>query len=127
VFPEGKLSEDGLLQPFLPGALMAATRANVPIIPTALIATDKLMPYGKTTPRHAGQPVVVRFGKPVTPAELTGGLKGSDGLKLGAERLRLLVQALLDNDKAFVLPPISPNHESGQTNTPPLQREPVSP
>ena len=64
IFPEGKLSEDGKLQPILPGVLLIAQQAKVPIVPTALINTDKLMPYGKTTPRFIKEPV----DRPLWPA-----------------------------------------------------------
>lgn len=97
IFPEGKLSEDGTLQPFLPGALLVAHRADAPIVPTAIIGTDNLMPYGRLIPRRTGQRVVVRFGPPVTMAELTSGKKGGEALKQAAERLRALLQALLEN------------------------------
>jgi 1-acyl-sn-glycerol-3-phosphate acyltransferase len=125
VFPEGKLSEDGKLQPFLPGALMAAQRAGVPIVPVALVATDKLMPYGLVKPRHAGQPIIVRFGKPITVAELTNNAKGSDALKLGAERLRLLVQALLDGNWDYTLPPIESETASEPAGDHEREREAV--
>ncbi len=94
IFPEGKLSEDGQLQELLPGVLLVAQRANVPIVPTILEGTNSLMPYGKLTPRHAHRPIVVRFGPPVSLAQLTGGGKGSEALKRGAERLRAIMQAL---------------------------------
>jgi 1-acyl-sn-glycerol-3-phosphate acyltransferase len=94
IFPEGKLSEDGQLQEMLPGALLVAQRAHVPIVPTILEGTDRLMPYGKLVPQHAGRPIVVRFGPPVTVETLTGGRKGGEALKLGAKRLRAILLAL---------------------------------
>jgi 1-acyl-sn-glycerol-3-phosphate acyltransferase len=94
IFPEGKLSEDGQLQELLPGALLVAHRANAPIVPTILLGTDSLMPYGKVWPRHAHRRIVVRFGRPVTVAELTGGQKGGEALKRGAERLREVMLAI---------------------------------
>jgi len=94
IFPEGKLSEDGKLQPLLPGTLLIARAANVPIIPTILIGTDNLMPYAETRPRRMKQPAIVRFGKPITMAELTSGYKGSEGLRVGAERLRQIMLAM---------------------------------
>ena len=125
VFPEGKLSETGKLQPFLPGALMAAQRAGVPIVPVGMVATDKLMPYGLLKPRHAGQPIIVRFGKPITVAELTNNGKGGDALKLGAERLGLLVQALLDGNSEYTLPPLAPETASEPAENRELKRESV--
>jgi len=94
IFPEGKLSEDGKLQPLLPGVLLVARSANVPIVPTVLIGTDSLIPYGALWPRHAHRRIIVRFGPPVTIAQLTDGAKGGDALRKGAERLGALLRAL---------------------------------
>ena len=105
VFPEGKLSVDGELQPMLPGVLLIAKQANVSIVPTALIGTDLLVPYGQSVPRRIGRPVIVRFGPPVTVAELTGGIKGGDGLKAGAERLKALIHALQQGQTYPPMPP----------------------
>lgn len=94
IFPEGKLSEDGALGPFLPGVLLVAERAGVPILPVAIEGTDRLLPYGKLIPRWAKRPVLVRFGPPVQPEWLLRGLEKKGRLEKGAERLRALVQAL---------------------------------
>lgn len=96
IFPEGKLSEDGALQPFLPGVILMAQRAGTPILPVAMLRVNEMMPYAELKPRRIGKPLVVRFGKPVSTEELTGGLKGGAGYDEGAKRLHALVQALLD-------------------------------
>lgn len=88
IFPEGKLSEDGQIQELLPGVLLIAQRACVPIVPAIIEGTDAMMPYGKVVPHHAHRRICVRFGAPVAVEELTGGEKGGDALKQGAERLR---------------------------------------
>jgi len=117
IFPEGKLSEDGKLQEFLPGALLVAQRTGVPIVPTIIEGTDSLMPYGKLVPQHAHRRIIVRFGHPVTLAELTGGAKGGEALKQGAERLREIMRALQQGDTASVQPRVSapprPQQEEG--------------
>ncbi|HLH79560.1 MAG TPA: lysophospholipid acyltransferase family protein [Chthonomonas sp.] len=97
IFPEGKLSENGQLQPFLPGVILVADRSGAPILPVALIGTDRLLPYGKLIPRPTRKPVVVRFGRPILPEELLKGLKKRERLEGGAERLRAIVKALLEN------------------------------
>ncbi len=94
MFPEGKLSEDGTLQPILPGALLIAQRAGVPIIPTVIEGTDSLLPYGEKRPRHAGRQIVVRFGAPVSAADLMSGAKGGNALRGGAERLHGLLRTM---------------------------------
>lgn len=94
IFPEGRLSEDGSLQELLPGALLVAQRTGVPIVPTIIEGTDRLIPYGQLMPRHAGRRIVIRFGPPVTFAELAGGQQGSEALRVAAQRLREILLEL---------------------------------
>lgn len=63
IFPEGQLSETGLLQPVLPGAAMIAKMAGVPIVCCGLINTDRVMPYGKLIPRPSWKWVRANFGE----------------------------------------------------------------
>lgn len=97
IFPEGRISEDGTLQPLLPGVLLVARGADVPIVPAVLIGTDRIIPYGKLWPRPSWRKTIVRFGPAVSIAQLTGGVKGSEGLRIGAERLRAILLALQEN------------------------------
>jgi 1-acyl-sn-glycerol-3-phosphate acyltransferase len=94
IFPEGKLSPNGQIQPLLPGVLLIAKSADVSIVPTVVLGTDLIIPYGSTLPRRSGKRTIVRFGPPVTVAELTGGGKGSAAMHRGAERLRELMLAV---------------------------------
>ena len=57
-----------------------------------------MLPYEQLRPRITKKPIIVRFGKPVTMEELTGGVKGGEGYKIGAERLHTLMLALQDNE-----------------------------
>lgn len=63
VFPEGQLSEDGRLQPLLPGVGLIAKMAGVPILCCGLKGTDRIMPYGKFIPRPAWGGVSVEWGE----------------------------------------------------------------
>jgi 1-acyl-sn-glycerol-3-phosphate acyltransferase len=94
IFPEGKISEDGKLQPILPGVMIVAREAGMPIIPTVLIGTDRIIPYCKLVPRPSWRKTIVRFGPAVSFDQLSGGLKGSDALRKGAERLHDILIAL---------------------------------
>ncbi len=107
IFPEGKLSPDGIIQPLLPGVLLIAKSADVSIVPTVLIGTERIIPYGSTVPRRSGKRTIVRFGPPVTVAELTGGGKGSAAMHRGAERLRELMLAVQRGEPYPPMPPIS--------------------
>ena len=66
IFPEGKLSETGELQAVLPGAALIVRLAGVPVVACGLQGTNRIIPYGKYTPRMAFSMVRVRFGQPRT-------------------------------------------------------------
>jgi 1-acyl-sn-glycerol-3-phosphate acyltransferase len=61
MFPEGKRSSTGQLEPALPGSALIASRLGVPILPVAITGTEKLMKpnWWRHRPRIAvsiGQP-----------------------------------------------------------------------
>lgn len=72
IFPEGRLSQDGCLLRFQPGAALLALRTGAPIVPVGLIGTNRILPYGKVIPRLAGRPAIVRYGKPISMDEFAG-------------------------------------------------------
>lgn len=62
IFPEGRLSKDGKLQPLLPGAMLIAKQAECPIICCLLTNTNKVMPYGTLIPRPSFRRTVTIWG-----------------------------------------------------------------
>lgn len=66
IFPEGGRSLDGHIAPFLNGPAFMAIRAQVPLVPMALIGTHELLPI------HAGElhpvPVTLVIGEPIQTA-----------------------------------------------------------
>lgn len=70
VFPEGRLSENGELQPLLPGVALLALRAGVPVVPVGLWGTNAILPYGHTIPRPTFDTVGVHFGPALDFSEL---------------------------------------------------------
>ena len=63
IFPEGGRSRDGVLQPFQDGAAYLAIKAQVPVVPLALIGTREVLPMGSGTfHRH---PVRLLIGDPI--------------------------------------------------------------
>src|SRR5438309_59119 len=81
IFPEGTVSPTGELLPLRAGVLMIAQRANVPIVPCFVHNTNVMLPYEQLRPRFTRKQILVRFGKPVTVEQLSGGIKGGDGYK----------------------------------------------
>ena len=106
IFPEGTVSPTGELLPLRAGVLMIAQRANAPIVPCFVQNTNVLLPYEQIRPRFTRKQILVRFGKPVTVKELSGGVKGGEGYKIGAERLFLLMQALQEGKPYPELGPV---------------------
>ena len=69
LFPEGRLSENGLLQRVQPGAALLALRTGVPIVPVGIRNTSGVVPYGDLWPRYSPRPVQVTYGPPIHPQD----------------------------------------------------------
>ncbi|HEX8971458.1 lysophospholipid acyltransferase family protein [Oryzihumus sp.] len=65
VFPEGTRSRTGHLARFHTGAFRLAARADVPVVPVAIVGTRDLLP--PDAKRTRAVPVEVRFGSPLDP------------------------------------------------------------
>ncbi len=63
IYPEGTRSPDGRLYRGKTGPVRMALEAGVPIVPCALLGTDRAMPTGTYVPRRS--PVTVRYGRPL--------------------------------------------------------------
>jgi len=88
IFPEGGRSEDGNIQPFKEGAAYIAIKAQVPLVPIALIGTREVLPmHGKVF-----RPGLVRLkiGDPIP----TKGLALKDREALTNEAYRQVVEML---------------------------------
>jgi 1-acyl-sn-glycerol-3-phosphate acyltransferase len=70
VFPEGRLSQSGELQPLLPGVTMLALHAGVPIVPVGLHGSNNVLPFGEVVPRPTLEPLRLHFGKPLNFSDL---------------------------------------------------------
>ena len=69
IFPEGGRSPDGAMTPFQSGAAFMAIKAQVPLVPLALIGTHELLPMHTyhLTPR----PLKIVIGNPISTAGLS--------------------------------------------------------
>lgn len=69
VFPEGGRTPDGEIKPFLPGASFLALKAQVDIVPIALVGTHELLPMN--TYHIKCRPLEMRVGEPISTTGLT--------------------------------------------------------
>jgi len=63
LFPEGGRSPDGTLQKAEPGVALIVQKSGAPVVPTALIGPEKMLPRSARRPRRA--PLTVAFGDPL--------------------------------------------------------------
>lgn len=68
IYPEGRRSIDGKLQPGKPGIGIIVRMSGKKVVPVAIQGTDKAMPVGKWMIRPA--PVTIKFGKPLDFSDL---------------------------------------------------------
>lgn len=69
IFPEGGRTPDGDIKPFLPGALFLALKAQVDIVPVALVGTYELLPMD--TYHIKCRPLEMRVGELISTSGLT--------------------------------------------------------
>ncbi|MGH9511764.1 MAG: lysophospholipid acyltransferase family protein [Terriglobales bacterium] len=86
IFPEGTRTRDGNIQPFLGGAFFLAIKAQVEVVPVALVGTFEMLPMD--TYHIKRRPVEMRVGQPIS----TAGYTRDDMEKLSAK-----VQAAMEN------------------------------
>jgi 1-acyl-sn-glycerol-3-phosphate acyltransferase len=79
IFPEGGRTPDGEIKPFLSGAFFLAIKAQVDVVPVALLGTYELLPMN--TYHIKSRPLEMRVGEPIS----TTGLKGRDVQILSAK------------------------------------------
>lgn len=101
IFPEGKRSRTGGLLQAKKGVSLIAKRAGAPVVPVALMGTEKLMPINDSDmggERLYKARVTVRFGKPFRVEELEAETAGA------ADSRQALVDAMMRR-VAALLPP----------------------
>ncbi len=68
VFPEGARTEDGEIQPFLPGFTTLAVRSGAAILPVAIEGAYRAWPRVQRFPRPGK--ISVRYGPPILPHQI---------------------------------------------------------
>ena len=64
IYPEGTRSPDGRLYRARPGVGWLALKSGLPVIPVAMVGTDRILPSGRVLPRPGR--IEIRIGKPLT-------------------------------------------------------------
>lgn len=64
IFPEGGRTPDGGIKPFMPGAFYLAIKAQVDVVPVALVGTFELLPMN--TYHIKSRPLEMRVGEPIS-------------------------------------------------------------
>jgi 1-acyl-sn-glycerol-3-phosphate acyltransferase len=80
IYPEGTRSPDGRLYRGRPGVGWLALKSGLPVIPVAMIGTDRVLPPGRVVPRPGR--IEIRIGKPMSFGGEPGAEPGAGG---GAE------------------------------------------
>ncbi|MFN4070007.1 MAG: lysophospholipid acyltransferase family protein [Thermus caldifontis] len=70
IFPEGTRSRTGKLQPFKTGVAAIALRTGSPVVPVAVVGSDRAWPVGQKFFRLR-QPIWVIYGKPIPVPKLS--------------------------------------------------------
>lgn len=75
IYPEGTRSRDGRLHPGHTGVAWLALAGSAPVVPVALVGTDRVQPVGKRLPRPV-RGIHVQFGAPIDPSrQITAGAR----------------------------------------------------
>ncbi len=82
IFPEGGRTPDGRIKPFMPGAFFLAIKAQVDIVPVALVGTYELLPMN--TYHIKCRPLEMRVGDPISTDGLT--LKDMESLSAQVQK-----------------------------------------
>lgn len=96
MFPEGTRSPDGRPLPAEPGAALLALRTGAPVLPMAIIGTQRAMPKGARLPRRT--PVTVRMGPTITVPRHDGRIDRAM-LDEWGRRFMAAIAALLPSDQ----------------------------
>ena len=93
IFPEGTRSTDGMLQEPELGIGLVALKSRAPVVPVAVIGTDKVLgAHAKRPHRH---PVSVFYGAPISFPDLYEGRHGRDAVEEVGRLTMLAIGGLL--------------------------------
>lgn len=92
IYPEGTRSPDGRLYRAKLGVAKLALESGAPVIPVAMIGTDKLQPIGQSLPRPGK--IQIKIGKPLSFEHLAGKHDDPQALRACADEIRQAINVL---------------------------------
>ena len=92
IYPEGTRSPDGRLYRAKLGVAKLALESGAPVIPVAMIGTDKVQPIGQSLP-HPGK-IGIKIGKPLHFGHLAGKHDDPQALRACADEIRQAINVL---------------------------------
>ncbi len=94
IFPEGKVSLDGSLADFQPGAISLALRERVPIVPVAIVGAHRALHRSHRFPRP--RKIRIRVGRAIPFDELfPSDASRVDALEIGARLLAARIREMM--------------------------------
>ncbi len=100
IYPEGTRSRDGRLYRGKTGVGWLALTAQVPVVPCALIGTDRLQPVGSRIPRLTR--ITVRFGEPLTFPPPGSGTTAAQARRQATDQVMAVIAAMSPQELAGV-------------------------
>jgi 1-acyl-sn-glycerol-3-phosphate acyltransferase len=98
IYPEGTRSRDGRLYRGRTGVAWLAMSSGAPVVPVAVIGTDKLQPVGTRLPRPAK--VVIRFGTPIDLAGRFAGVAAGRARREATDEIMTAIHAMSGQELA---------------------------
>ncbi len=98
IYPEGTRSRDGRLARGKTGVAWLALTANCPVVPVAILGTDRIQPVGAKWPRP--HRFTVHFGKPLTFPEYEGKAGNNRARREVTDRVMEEIARLSGQEKA---------------------------
>ena len=100
IYPEGTRSRDGRLYRGRTGVGWLALTAQVPVVPAALIGTDKIQPVGARLP-HIRR-ITVKFGEPLTFPPPSTGTTAAQARRAATDQIMAAIAALSQQESAGI-------------------------
>ena len=100
IYPEGTRSRDGRLYRGKTGVGGLALTAQVPVVPCAVIGTDKLQPVGARFPRL--KRVTVRFGEPLTFSPPGSGTTAAQARREATDQVMAVIASMSPQEHAGI-------------------------